>query len=201
MKVGLIAIDGTSARELARTKLPQLVFADNNLPDMSGEELILHLRKDLGEAMPPIVVLSADAMSSTIARLSSLAIAEYMTKLECALRGRKTPMRIVARTDASPLDEAIRRAQAFHAAGADVTLIDGLRTAGIIDVQTNTGVFQPGGEISLYGGSHGEIQPGFNYGGSDGALNYYVSGDYMTNTLGIESPDGSVDPLHDRTKQ
>jgi CheY-like chemotaxis protein len=76
----LIAIDGTSAREIARTKLPQLVFADNNLPDMSGEELILHLRKDLGEATPPIVVLSADAMSSTIDRLSSLGIAEYMTK-------------------------------------------------------------------------------------------------------------------------
>ena len=77
----------------------------------------------------------------------------------------------------------------------------GLRTAGIIDVQTKTGVYQPGGEISVYGGSHGEIQPGFNYGGSDGSLNYYVSGDYMTNTLGIESPDGSSDPLHDRTKQ
>ena len=34
-----------------------------------------------------------------------------------------------------------------------------------------------------------------------GAFNYFVSGDYTTNTLGIESPDGSADPLHDRTKQ
>ena len=76
----LIAIDGASARELARTALPQLVFADNNLPDMSGEELILHLQKDLGSAAPPIVVLSADAMPSTIDRLSSLGIAEYITK-------------------------------------------------------------------------------------------------------------------------
>jgi outer membrane receptor protein involved in Fe transport len=32
-------------------------------------------------------------------------------------------------------------------------------------------------------------------------VNTYVSGDTMTNTLGIESPDGSSDPLHDRTKQ
>ena len=77
----------------------------------------------------------------------------------------------------------------------------GLRTAGIIDIQTKSGVMQPGGDISVYGGSHGEIQPSVSYGGSDGGLNYFVSGDYMTNTLGIESPDGSSDPLHDRTKQ
>ena len=34
-----------------------------------------------------------------------------------------------------------------------------------------------------------------------GNFNYFVSGDYTTNTLGIESPDGSSDPLHDRTQQ
>jgi outer membrane receptor protein involved in Fe transport len=77
----------------------------------------------------------------------------------------------------------------------------GLRTAGIIDVQTKSGVLQPGGDISMYGGSHSELNPSIDYGGSSGSLNYFVSGDYLTNTLGIESPDGSVDPLHDRTKQ
>jgi outer membrane receptor protein involved in Fe transport len=77
----------------------------------------------------------------------------------------------------------------------------GLRTAGIIDVQTKTGLFDPGGQISLYGGSHSDLNPSFDYGGSDGNINYFVSGDYLTNTLGIESPDGSVNPLHDRTKQ
>jgi outer membrane receptor protein involved in Fe transport len=77
----------------------------------------------------------------------------------------------------------------------------GLRTAGIIDVQTKSGEFAPGGEVSIYGGSHGEIEPSFDYGGSSGNLNYFVSGDYQANTLGIESPDGSNDPLHDRTKQ
>lgn len=77
----------------------------------------------------------------------------------------------------------------------------GLRTAGIIDVTTKSGVFAPGGDVSIYGGSHGEIEPSFDYGGSVNSLNYFVSGDYNTNTLGIESPDGTVDPLHDRTKQ
>jgi CheY-like chemotaxis protein len=76
----LVASDGTSARELARTADPQLVFVDVNLPDMSGEELIICLQNDLGEMTPPLVVLSADAMSSTIERLRSLGIAEYITK-------------------------------------------------------------------------------------------------------------------------
>jgi len=77
----------------------------------------------------------------------------------------------------------------------------GLRTAGIIDVQTKSGVFQTGGDVSIYGGSHSELNPSVDYGGSAGSFNYFVTGDYLTNTLGIESPDGTSDPLHDRTKQ
>lgn len=77
----------------------------------------------------------------------------------------------------------------------------GLRTAGIIDVTTKSGMLTPGGDISDYGGSHSEIQPSFDYGGSSGSLNYFVSADFNTNTLGIESPDGSINPPHDRTKQ
>lgn len=77
----------------------------------------------------------------------------------------------------------------------------GLRTAGVIDLATNSGLLQPGGEVSLYGGSHGTLQPAAEYGGSSGGLSYYVAGDYKKNDLGIESPDGSSDPLHDHTAQ
>ena len=77
----------------------------------------------------------------------------------------------------------------------------GLRTAGIIDLKTKSGVVHPGGSISLYGGSHGTLQPSVNYGGSAGALNYFVSGDLLRSDLGIESPDGRSHPLHDRTTQ
>jgi outer membrane receptor for ferrienterochelin and colicins len=77
----------------------------------------------------------------------------------------------------------------------------GLRTAGIIDLKTKSGVIDPGGSVSLYGGSHGTMQPSFNYGGSSGGLNYFVSGDFLRSDLGIESPDGSSDPLHDHTTQ
>jgi hypothetical protein len=77
----------------------------------------------------------------------------------------------------------------------------GLRTAGIIDLKTKSGAIDPGGSISLYGGSHGEVTPSFDYGGSSGSLDYFVSGDFMRNDLGIESPDGSSNPLHDHTTQ
>jgi outer membrane receptor protein involved in Fe transport len=77
----------------------------------------------------------------------------------------------------------------------------GLRTAGIIDVSTNSGLLQPGGEISVYGGSHSSIQPSAEYGGSNGQYTYYLTGDYKQNDLGIESPNGSANPIHDHTTQ
>jgi 2-methylisocitrate lyase-like PEP mutase family enzyme len=52
----------------------------------------------------------------------------YMRKLECALKSRQTPMVVVARTDSMDLDDAIARAKDFHSAGADVTLVDGLKS-------------------------------------------------------------------------
>jgi len=77
----------------------------------------------------------------------------------------------------------------------------GLRSAGIIDISTKSGALQPGGEVSIYGGSHGSIEPSFNYGGSTGANTYFVAGDFIRNDLGIESPDGRSTPIHDHTKQ
>jgi outer membrane receptor for ferrienterochelin and colicins len=77
----------------------------------------------------------------------------------------------------------------------------GLRTAGVIDLTTNSGLLQPGGYASVYGGSFGTFQPSAEYGGSSGNFSYYLTGDYKQDNLGIESPDGSNDPLHDHTTQ
>ncbi|HUO93306.1 MAG TPA: TonB-dependent receptor, partial [Rhizomicrobium sp.] len=77
----------------------------------------------------------------------------------------------------------------------------GLVTGGIIDVGTKTGLFDSGGQVSIYGGSHGEIQPSASYGGSTGNWNYFVTGDYLQDNLGIDSPDGSANPHHDFTSQ
>jgi outer membrane receptor protein involved in Fe transport len=77
----------------------------------------------------------------------------------------------------------------------------GLRSAGVIDLTTKSGSLDPGGSVSLYGGSHASIEPSIDYGGVSGSLTYFVTGDFLRNDLGIESPDGSSTPLHDRTTQ
>lgn len=77
----------------------------------------------------------------------------------------------------------------------------GLRTAGIIDITTKSGIQIPGGALSLYGGSHGTVEPSVNFGGGSGQYSYFVSGDFLRNDLGIESPDGSSNPSHDHTQQ
>jgi outer membrane receptor protein involved in Fe transport len=77
----------------------------------------------------------------------------------------------------------------------------GLRTAGIIDLTTKSGALDPGGAVSLYGGSHAWVGPSASYGGTSGSVTYFGSAGYLQNDIGIESPDGSTDPLHDHTKQ
>jgi outer membrane receptor protein involved in Fe transport len=77
----------------------------------------------------------------------------------------------------------------------------GLRTAGIVDIGTKSGEFTTGGSLSLYGGSHGEIEPSAEYSGSSGNLNYFFSASYLHDDLGVESPDKLSNPLHDTTDQ
>jgi outer membrane receptor protein involved in Fe transport len=77
----------------------------------------------------------------------------------------------------------------------------GLVTTGIVDIQTKSGAFEPGGSIGFYGGSHGWMEPSAEYGGSVGNFNYYFSGDLLENGIGIENPTSSVDPIHDQTRQ
>jgi outer membrane receptor protein involved in Fe transport len=77
----------------------------------------------------------------------------------------------------------------------------GLRTAGIIDMTSNSGLLEPGGYVSVYGGSYGLVQPAFEYGGRSGNFSYYVTGDYKESAVGIDSPDGTSPPLHDHTEQ
>ena len=77
----------------------------------------------------------------------------------------------------------------------------GFRTAGVVDLHTKSGAFEPGGEASVYGGSYDTIKPSFDLGGSKGNLNYFVDGSYLHNDLGIENPTPSKTALHDRTDQ
>ena len=77
----------------------------------------------------------------------------------------------------------------------------GLRTAGVLDIQTKSDAFNNTGTVSLYGGSHQTITPFAEYGGTVGQTQYYVSGRYLYNNLGIENPTPEKEAIHDRTQQ
>ncbi len=77
----------------------------------------------------------------------------------------------------------------------------GYRTSGVINITTQTGAFADGGDVGLYGGSRGTIEPSASIKGSSGGFNYFVSGSYLRNDLGIENPTPSLNAIHDRTDQ
>jgi outer membrane receptor protein involved in Fe transport len=77
----------------------------------------------------------------------------------------------------------------------------GLRTAGVLDIQTKADAFNNSGSVSVYGGSHSTITPSYEYGGTVGQTQYFVSGRYFGSQLGIENPTPANDAIHDRTAQ
>lgn len=77
----------------------------------------------------------------------------------------------------------------------------GLRTAGVLDIQTKNDAFNNTGKVSIYGGSHQNITPFAEYGGTVGQTQYYVSGRYFYSNLGLENPTPANEAIHDRTQQ
>ena len=99
----------------------------------------------------------------------------------------------------------------------------GLRTTGLIDITTRTDLFNNSGSVGVYGGSHGTITPSIEYGGTFGGncptptpgyyktppanadcfpgVEYYVTGRYLQNTVGIENPTPAYNAIHDFTQQ
>jgi len=100
----------------------------------------------------------------------------------------------------------------------------GLRTVGVIDLTTRTDAFNNSGSVGVYGGSHGTIQPSAEYGGTFngncpantattgyykapayadcfGGVQYFFTGSYLQNTVGIENPTPAYNAIHDFTRQ
>ena len=76
----------------------------------------------------------------------------------------------------------------------------GLRTAGVLDI-TSRSYAVPGGEVSLYGGSRQTFIPSFDYGGSFGNTEYFVTARGNWNALGLENATSSLNAEHDYTEQ
>ncbi|MDB6129476.1 MAG: Aerobic respiration control sensor protein ArcB, partial [Verrucomicrobiales bacterium] len=58
----LSAVTGGLGIELARTKMPEVILMDINLPDISGIEVLKVLRSDPNTSHIPVIALSANAM-------------------------------------------------------------------------------------------------------------------------------------------
>lgn len=77
----------------------------------------------------------------------------------------------------------------------------GYRTAGVVNFKTESGLLGNGGEVGLYGGSFGWLEPSAMIRGSSGNFSYFLSGSYLRNDLGIENPLPTRNAIHDRTTQ
>jgi outer membrane receptor protein involved in Fe transport len=77
----------------------------------------------------------------------------------------------------------------------------GFNTAAVVDITTKSGRTDPGGEISIYGGARDYFQPSISYGGSVGAIDYFYTGDFLHNRVGIENPTSNFNPIHDLSNQ
>ncbi|WP_305908327.1 PAS domain S-box protein [Methylomarinum sp. Ch1-1] len=66
--------------ELARTRRPDLILLDINMPSMNGYQVIKVLQSELDLKTIPVVAITANAMPRDIARGKQAGFAEYLTK-------------------------------------------------------------------------------------------------------------------------
>ncbi|MBV8337002.1 MAG: TonB-dependent receptor, partial [Alphaproteobacteria bacterium] len=77
----------------------------------------------------------------------------------------------------------------------------GLRTAGIIDIQSKSGLGNPGGSVEMYGGSYTTLNPSMEVGGAVGNYNYFVTSNYYQSINGINDVTSKYYQIHDDTQQ
>jgi len=71
---------GEEALEVARSKNPQLVLLDLDLPDIHGRRVLQELQAQPETAKIPVIVISADATPSQIERMLTAGARNYLTK-------------------------------------------------------------------------------------------------------------------------
>ena len=76
----LWASDAKTGIEMTRERQPNLVLLDLHLGDTDGSEVLRQLKQDKKTAGIPVIVVSADATSGQVERLTSLGAEAYLTK-------------------------------------------------------------------------------------------------------------------------
>ncbi len=77
LQVSITGLDGLAAM---RARRPDLILLDMHLPDISGMELLRHLKQDPATGAIPIVVVSADALAQQITAAFEAGCTHYLTK-------------------------------------------------------------------------------------------------------------------------
>jgi signal transduction histidine kinase/CHASE3 domain sensor protein/ActR/RegA family two-component response regulator len=76
----LTAMQGQMGIDLALEHIPDLIFLDLHLPDLTGDKVLLQLRSDQRTRNIPMVMISADATPGQISRLLEAGATDYLTK-------------------------------------------------------------------------------------------------------------------------
>lgn len=76
----ITAMQGRLGLELAREHRPDLILLDLNLPDISGEKVLIEVGRDPELRDTPVVMISGDALPSQVQRMRDLGARAYITK-------------------------------------------------------------------------------------------------------------------------
>lgn len=76
----LTASNGQDGLEIAASEKPDLILLDNNMPTMSGLEMLARLHEDPDLKTIPVIMVTAACEPQKIAEASSLGIVDYVTK-------------------------------------------------------------------------------------------------------------------------
>ena len=76
----LTAVDGDKGVALAKSKLPDVILMDINLPGISGFDALEILRKDSATAHIPVIALSSNAFPGDIEKGVKAGFFRYLTK-------------------------------------------------------------------------------------------------------------------------
>jgi len=77
MEVSVTGLDGLAA---VRARLPHMILLDMHLPDISGLELLRHLKADPATGAIPVIVVSADATAQQVDAAVDAGAVRYLTK-------------------------------------------------------------------------------------------------------------------------
>jgi 2-methylisocitrate lyase-like PEP mutase family enzyme len=126
--IGLTSLTETldvARRVTAQVRVPVILDLDNGYGDVDSALRAIRGAEEAGVAA---IQLEDQVLPKRCGHAAGKRVCDidtYLRKLEAVLQSREDVC-VIARTDSPNLDDAIYRARRYHAAGADVTIVDGL---------------------------------------------------------------------------